>query len=399
MSPDRSPPSDERRFQPTERSSHLSHDHFPPSPPSRSYSSSTSPNAHSAFSHQNLPSWNTTQYSALSTSSVTYPSLPPSSVSEVPSTPCSPTEVNVVRGNYVMSGSYSAYDPGQNVAHWDGHPTFDPTTGRTVWPTSPDRQPLSPLVDQESGTFHPSLDQASPYPIHPGSLYAANSNCSCSEPSVPQHSPPHQSLTPASLLFSPHPMPTGLLETDSREHHPSSHVPHQNSSGSFYRRRVRSAVEYDGACIDEEELIKGLKEPDGKLTVHQCLWEVDHSPCHLWIRGEKSAVNAHIQKWHGWQPEGDNKSRVDCRWCACGKMMLRESIARHIVNVHLGEIWECQGCGKEIARSDAYGQHAEKSEFDACQTSGALITYTTDARVIDAPIALESGRRLQYDDA
>ncbi|KAF8557851.1 hypothetical protein OG21DRAFT_1481880 [Imleria badia] len=395
MSLDRSPLSDERRFQPTERSSRLSHDHLHPSPPSLSYSSGASPDAHSAFPNQTLSSWNTTQYSPLSTPSVCS-SLPPPSVAEVPSTPCPLTEVDVIHGNYVMSGSYSPYNPSQNVTRWDSHTTFDPA--RTVWPTSPDRQPLSPLIDHESGTFHHSPDQASPYPSHLCSLHAAHSDFPCSEPSIAQHPPPHRSFSPASLLFSPHSTPTGFLGMDSRQNLPFSHVPYQNSSGSYYRRRIARAVEYGGICMDEEELIKGLREPDGKLTVHQCLWEEDHSPCHLWIRGEKSAINAHIQKWHGWQPGGD-KSRVDCRWCACVKTMLRESIARHIVNIHLGEIWECQGCGKEIVRSDAYGQHSERSEFNTCRTSGALITYTTDARVIDAPTALESGRRVQYDGA
>ncbi|KAI9573222.1 hypothetical protein HD554DRAFT_1996017, partial [Boletus coccyginus] len=91
--------------------------------------------------------------------------------------------------------------------------------------------------------------------------------------------------------------------------------------------------------------------------VHQCLWEEDCSPCHLWIKGDKSCINAHIQKWHKGRP-GENKLEVDCRWSSCGKMMLKESISRHVLGVHLGETWKCQGCGKGIARKDAYGQHA-----------------------------------------
>ncbi|KAF8420567.1 hypothetical protein L210DRAFT_804090, partial [Boletus edulis BED1] len=91
----------------------------------------------------------------------------------------------------------------------------------------------------------------------------------------------------------------------------------------------------------------------------QCCWEEDRSPCLLWITGDKSRINAHIQRWHGWNPGGD-KLQVDCRWSACGKMMLKESIARHIVNIHLGAMWECQGCGKDFVRNDVYGQHAAK---------------------------------------
>ncbi|KAI9573252.1 hypothetical protein HD554DRAFT_1998555, partial [Boletus coccyginus] len=90
-----------------------------------------------------------------------------------------------------------------------------------------------------------------------------------------------------------------------------------------------------------------------------CRWEEDRSPCGLWIRGDKPCINAHIQKWHGGKPGGD-KFKVDCRWSACGKTMLKESIARHILTIHLGEMWECQGCRKKIVRNDAYGRHVAR---------------------------------------
>ena len=299
----------------------------------------------------------------------------------------------------MMSGFYSAYDLGQNGTHWVSHTPFDPP--RTSWPTPPDRQPLFPLHDQENGTlWHHVLDQSSVHPSHPCSSHATHSHYPSSsndknvtEPSIPHLSP--QSFTPTSPHFSPHPASTGPLESDHRPHHVFYRAPPQDSTGSSRRRRAARAIEYNGLWIDEEELLKALTEPDGKLTVHQCRWGDDHSPCPLWIKGDKSCINTHIQKWHGGKPGGD-KFQADCRWSACGKSMLKESIARHIVTVHLGEVWECQGCGKEIVRNDAYGRHAVRSNFNACRTSGALITYSVDARVIDARAALESGGRLRY---
>ncbi|KAF8557859.1 hypothetical protein OG21DRAFT_1504843 [Imleria badia] len=305
-------------------------------------------------------------------------------VGEVLSTPA----VNEGHGNHVMSVSYPAYDPGQNATQWDSHTAFDPLG--TLWPTSSDRQLLFPLIEQGSSTLHHCLDQSCAHPSHACSSHATHSHYPCSEPSIPLHTS-YQSFSSTSLHFSPHPTPTGFLETISRSQPPFSRV-HQSSAGSAHHPAC--AIEYDGLWIDQEEFLQARMEPGGKLTVHQCRWEEDHSPCRLWIKGDKSYIKAHIQKWHGGKPGGD-KLRVDCRWCACGKTMLKESVTRHIASIHLGEKWECQGCGKEFVRSDAYGLHAKRSDFDTCRTSGARITYSGDARVIDAHAALESGGRLR----
>jgi hypothetical protein len=320
-------------------------------------------------------------------------------IAEVLSSPFSSIVTNERHGDHMSSVSYSAYDPGHHATHWDSHAAFGPP--RTLWSTSPDRQPLFPHVDQEGGTLWQSfLDQSSAYPPHACSSRGTHSHHpslsndkNLTEPSIPHSSP--RSFSPTLPHFGPYPPSKGFLETDHRPNLAFYRVPHWNFTGSSRRRCAARAIEHDGLWVDEGELLKGLTEPDGKLTVHQCRWDEDHSPCLLWIRGDKSSINTHIQKWHGGEPGGD-KLQVDCRWSACGKTMLKESIARHIVPVHLGEVWECQGCGKEIVRNDAYGRHAVRSGFDACRTSGALITYSVDARVIDARVALESGGRLRY---
>jgi hypothetical protein len=319
-------------------------------------------------------------------------------VAEVLSSLFSSTAVNERHGDHMNPTSYSVCDPAQNVTRWDSHIAFDPL--RTLWPTPSDRRPLFPLADQESGTlWHHSLTQFS---VHPSAYSSHSGYSSLSDgenvtgPSIP-HYPPYPSFSPTSPHFSSHPTSTGLLESDPRSHLAFYNVPRWDSAhlSLSRRRRAARAIEYDGLWIDEEELLKGLTEPDGKLIVHQCRWEEDHSPCPLWIRCDKSSINAHIQKWHGGKPGGD-KFQVDCRWSTCDKTMLKESIARHIVTIHLGEVWECQGCGKEIVRNDAYGRHAVRSGFAACRTSGALITYSVDAREIDARAALDSGGRLLY---
>lgn len=297
----------------------------------------------------------------------------------------------------MSSDSYTAYDPGQNTTQWNSHMTSEHPD--FLWPTPSDRQPLFPLVDQGSATFwHPFHGQPSvrPYPpsLHSHHPRSSNDN-NVQEPSITLHSPPYQLFSPAPPHFSPPLTSPRLLGSDPQLHLAFYRVPRSGFPGSLRRRRgAARAIEYEGLWIDEEELLKSLTEPDGKLIAHPCLWEDDHSPCHLWIKGDRSCINAHIQKWHGEKPGGE-KSKVHCRWSGCGKRMLKESIARHVLSVHLGEVWECQGCGKDIVRNDAYGQHAAKSNLEACGTAGALVTCSADARVIDTRAALSSGGRVR----
>ena len=310
-------------------------------------------------------------------------------VAEVLSTSRPSTMMGEGRGNYVMSVPCTAraYSPGQNLTHYESHAASD--SHSTSWLTSADRQPLSPFVVDEISTLRPLLDQSSTFPFHACSSHATYAHHLSSELSIPQHSPSCLSISPTSFHSSSHPTSNGFLKTEPRSH---LRVLRLDSASPSRRRRAARAIEHDGVWVDEEELVKGLMEPDGKLTVHPCRWEQGRAPCHLWIRGDESSINAHIQKWHRGKPGGD-KSRVDCRWSACGKTMRKDSIARHIVTKHLGEMWECQGCGKEIIRSDVYRQHVARSDFDACRTSGALVTYSADAREIDACAALEGAQR------
>lgn len=321
-------------------------------------------------------------------------------VVEVSSTLSSSTAINEQHGDHTILASYSTYDLCQNGARWDNGATFD--SPRTIWPTS-DRQPLNPLVDQEINTlWHNFLNQSSAHPSSSCTSHVTHSHYSglsndenARAPFIPHPLPPHQSFSPYLPYCSPPPTSSGFPETDPHSHHSFSQVPRRDPTISSYRRRAARAIEYNWLWIDEEDLLRGLTEPDGKLNIHRCQWEVDHSPCHLWISGDKSSINAHIQKWHGGKPGGE-KLQVNCRWPACGKTMLKESIARHIVTIHLGQTWECQGCGKEISRNDSYMQHAARSKLEACRDAGPLITHSPDALEIDARVALDSGGRLRY---
>lgn len=302
-----------------------------------------------------------------------------------------PTMVNGMCRDDTTSVSHTAYHPSVNDTFADSRETSN--TPRGPWPNS-DRQSLSPII--EPGTRNlsnhlnanqslpsPSLTMHFPYPGAPNDQNAA-------EPFVPRHLPSHY---PSPLHWFPH-HPRSIEPPE-----PDTHfrfVPPQDPTISSCRRRAARAFEFGGVCLDEEEFVKSLTEASGRLDVFQCRWEENHSPCHLWIKGDKSCINVHIQRWHGGQPGGD-KLEVECHWAGCEATMLKESIARHIVSIHLGEKWECQGCGKEAARYDVHRRHTVRSNLEVCRTSGALTTYSADVWVIDAHAALDSGARLRAD--
>ncbi|KAF8420750.1 hypothetical protein L210DRAFT_3766295 [Boletus edulis BED1] len=296
-----------------------------------------------------------------------------------------------------MSTSHPACVLGPYGTYQDTQTAFNPFL--TPRRNSPDRHMLSHLIEQDicnSGNY--LLDQSSAYgPLshatssrYPGASSGQNQNVADSF--SPCH-PPLQSFS----SFLPYPssrsVSTGYPEPDPC--FPLVSPP--DSSASSRRRRGACAIEYAGLWIDEEELFQGLTEPSGKLNLHQCLWEADRSPCHLWVKSDKSCINTHIQKWHKVRAGGD-KLEVECHWSACGRTMLKESIARHILSIHLGEMWMCQACGKKIARKDVYRRHIVRSNFEGCRTAGAQITYSADVRVIDVRAALDSGGRLRYAD-
>ena len=303
----------------------------------------------------------------------------------------SSTRMVEVHGNHMMPTPFSAYGLGRNGTHLDDYVGSSPCGTLQPAPYYPEKQPLLYLVGQgthDSGAYlHGDSNAYLPLAHSPFEVpfyYPTSSNQDTPGPFIPHYVPRSPSFSPSSPLWVTH--------QASRSYSPIFLPQCPDPNGTARRRRPARAVEYEGLWIDDEELSQGLLEPDGTLHVHQCRWEEDQSPCHLWVKGDKSCINVHIQKWHGGKAGGD-EHKIACRWSGCGMTMWKESIARHIVNIHLGEIWKCQGCGKGIARGDAYRRHAAK--YKACQASGVVITYD-GAKVVDARAALASGGNVRY---
>ncbi|KIJ58261.1 hypothetical protein HYDPIDRAFT_119742 [Hydnomerulius pinastri MD-312] len=145
------------------------------------------------------------------------------------------------------------------------------------------------------------------------------------------------------------------------------------------------AINIDGMQIDVEEIRYGASRPTGIISVHKCQWGTPDTPCDMWVIGDKAIVGSHLRKWHKHNRQG---GRVACQWQGCGKRMRKDSLNRHVVSIHLGETFICDGCGAESVRKDVHNQHTEDCE--ECGGMDAQVTYQVETRVINARAALGS---------
>lgn len=152
----------------------------------------------------------------------------------------------------------------------------------------------------------------------------------------------------------------------------------------------------EGLWIDKEDLYASAGQGSGMISVHEYHWAKSSDPCGMWIIGSRSRIGARIRKW---DISRYVDSRVKCLWegCNTSKAMVKDSINRHVVTVHLGEGFHCQGCNLVFSRKDMYDQHVANGE--ACREAGAAIVYGTEYRVIDTRQALQrGGHALRYAD-
>jgi len=160
------------------------------------------------------------------------------------------------------------------------------------------------------------------------------------------------------------------------------------------RRRSRRAcaINIDGLWIDKDDLHSDAGHSSGMISVHECQWSMSSDPCGMWIIGSRSRVGAHIRGWHASRRHADTTPK--CLWKGCAKTMLKDSINRHVVTVHLGERFHCQGCDHEFPRKDVYNKHAEDGE--ACKGAVAAMVCRVERKVIDTRHALDRGGPIRY---
>ncbi|KAH0828984.1 hypothetical protein J3R83DRAFT_2418 [Lanmaoa asiatica] len=201
---------------------------------------------------------------------------------------------------------------------------------------------------------------------------------------------------PNHLTFPTHSTPTSLSSTEvpalvSNE----GQLPlvlYRTPESSGRRCCQRSAINIEDLWIDKDDLYSATRQGSSTISVHKCQWAKSSKPCEMWIIGSRARVGAHVRKWHEHAHAG---SGAQCLWDGCtAKAMLKDSIGRHVVTVHLGEGFRCKGCDQEFSRKDVYDQHVRKGEL--CRDAGAATVYSTECRVIDTRKALQRGGPVRY---
>ncbi|KAG2075442.1 hypothetical protein BDR04DRAFT_41804 [Suillus decipiens] len=85
-----------------------------------------------------------------------------------------------------------------------------------------------------------------------------------------------------------------------------------------------------------------------------CMWSVGHGlHCNDLICGKN--LSTHLREVHG--VHGSDKTRVPCRWNTCNKEVNKESLGRHIEEIHMRVAYKCEQCPKAFSRKDTLNKH------------------------------------------
>jgi serine/threonine protein kinase len=86
----------------------------------------------------------------------------------------------------------------------------------------------------------------------------------------------------------------------------------------------------------------------------QCKWSIANGlRCDALIRGHD--ISSHLPEAHG--IHGSDKSRVRCTWNDCNRELNKESLLRHVEEIHLNIVHPCEMCGATFSRRDTLHKH------------------------------------------
>ncbi|KAI6127385.1 hypothetical protein EDD16DRAFT_1516664 [Pisolithus croceorrhizus] len=105
---------------------------------------------------------------------------------------------------------------------------------------------------------------------------------------------------------------------------------------------------------DAATMMQYLTSPPDKQP-HTCGWVDSGVVCYQPLLPDE--FSNHLRR-HG--VTGDDKAKMYCRWVHCNTLMNKESVARHVLEVHLGIKFECPVCGYEFSRRDSMMSHRNK---------------------------------------
>ncbi|KAG2032693.1 hypothetical protein BDR03DRAFT_969253 [Suillus americanus] len=125
---------------------------------------------------------------------------------------------------------------------------------------------------------------------------------------------------------------------------PTSNLPAHSTS--------RILFNYSSGRLNESStvLAPGVHSLDKPF---QCMWDVAHRlHCNALIRGYN--ISSHLREVHG--IHGSDKCRNMCIWNGCNRELKKESLLRHVEEVHLRIVYSCD-CGNTYSRRDTLNRH------------------------------------------
>lgn len=106
---------------------------------------------------------------------------------------------------------------------------------------------------------------------------------------------------------------------------------------------------------DQETLIRyGTLPADQRPYI--CGWVVEDRPCGIPVLGDQFSM--HLRDYHG--VTGADKIRMRCCWVRCGTSMNKESMVRHVEEMHLQLRYTCTLCGEGFSRRSTMTSHFKK---------------------------------------
>lgn len=138
-----------------------------------------------------------------------------------------------------------------------------------------------------------------------------------------------------------------------------AHPPHPQPSIAL-TRDCASSIQ-STAFPSNEPGPSSVNGPYRDARFFECQWLTNGALCETRVNADRRSVVGHLQHVHGIRP-GEEKARGTCLWEHCRTMLNKESLARHILTVHLKERVQCTECGVFFAREDSLKRHLKGSQ-------------------------------------
>ncbi|KAN0092690.1 hypothetical protein V8E55_003474 [Tylopilus felleus] len=87
------------------------------------------------------------------------------------------------------------------------------------------------------------------------------------------------------------------------------------------------------------------------LKQFRCAWAANGSPCNVSILGQD--ISSHLKTVHG----ANDTPKIVCMWGACGEMLNKGCVVRHVQEKHLEYRWPCPKCGAVFNRRGVMDTH------------------------------------------